>query len=160
MGPKIGRNAPCPCGSGQKYKKCCLPGEEAAAREAAMREAAARQPAGREPAERLPSYESDLPWLDEPDDLDELSNGVLDLIREGRFDEADAVCAQLREKYPEVVDGVWRQAMVYEARGMNREAARCYREAADFARANEGFEEEGIQHWLETADRLDPPAES
>lgn len=21
--PKIGRNAPCPCGSGQKYKKCC-----------------------------------------------------------------------------------------------------------------------------------------
>jgi len=22
----IGRNAPCPCGSGKKYKKCCLPG--------------------------------------------------------------------------------------------------------------------------------------
>ena len=21
---KIGRNEPCPCGSGQKYKKCCL----------------------------------------------------------------------------------------------------------------------------------------
>jgi SEC-C motif-containing protein len=21
--PKIGRNAPCPCGSGKKYKKCC-----------------------------------------------------------------------------------------------------------------------------------------
>jgi SWIM/SEC-C metal-binding protein len=21
--PKIGRNAPCPCGSGLKYKKCC-----------------------------------------------------------------------------------------------------------------------------------------
>jgi hypothetical protein len=23
MAPKIGRNAPCPCGSGKKYKKCC-----------------------------------------------------------------------------------------------------------------------------------------
>jgi uncharacterized protein len=23
-GPKIGRNDPCPCGSGLKYKKCCL----------------------------------------------------------------------------------------------------------------------------------------
>ena len=23
-GPKVGRNAPCPCGSGKKYKKCCL----------------------------------------------------------------------------------------------------------------------------------------
>jgi preprotein translocase subunit SecA len=22
-GKKIGRNAPCPCGSGKKYKKCC-----------------------------------------------------------------------------------------------------------------------------------------
>lgn len=21
--PKIGRNSPCPCGSGKKYKKCC-----------------------------------------------------------------------------------------------------------------------------------------
>jgi uncharacterized protein YecA (UPF0149 family) len=21
---KVGRNAPCPCGSGKKYKKCCL----------------------------------------------------------------------------------------------------------------------------------------
>lgn len=26
---KIGRNAPCPCGSGKKYKKCCLPREQA-----------------------------------------------------------------------------------------------------------------------------------
>jgi hypothetical protein len=26
--PKIGRNEPCPCGSGKKYKKCC--GREAA----------------------------------------------------------------------------------------------------------------------------------
>ena len=27
--PKIGRNDPCPCGSGKKYKKCCLPREAA-----------------------------------------------------------------------------------------------------------------------------------
>jgi SEC-C motif len=26
---KVGRNDPCPCGSGKKYKKCCLPKEEA-----------------------------------------------------------------------------------------------------------------------------------
>ena len=24
MSRKIGRNAPCPCGSGKKYKRCCL----------------------------------------------------------------------------------------------------------------------------------------
>ena len=28
-GPKIGRNQPCPCGSGLKYKKCHLPLESA-----------------------------------------------------------------------------------------------------------------------------------
>ncbi len=27
--PKIGRNDPCPCGSGKKYKKCCLDADEA-----------------------------------------------------------------------------------------------------------------------------------
>jgi SEC-C motif-containing protein len=26
-GPKVGRNDPCPCGSGKKYKKCCGLGE-------------------------------------------------------------------------------------------------------------------------------------
>ena len=25
--PKVGRNDPCPCGSGKKYKKCCLVNE-------------------------------------------------------------------------------------------------------------------------------------
>src|SRR5215212_588656 len=28
--PKVGRNDPCPCGSGKKYKQCHLPIEEAA----------------------------------------------------------------------------------------------------------------------------------
>jgi hypothetical protein len=28
--PAVGRNDPCPCGSGKKYKQCCLPIEEAA----------------------------------------------------------------------------------------------------------------------------------
>ena len=28
---KIGRNAPCPCGSGKKYKKCCMKNDQAAA---------------------------------------------------------------------------------------------------------------------------------
>lgn len=30
---KTGRNAPCPCGSGRKYKKCCLRSDEAKAQE-------------------------------------------------------------------------------------------------------------------------------
>ncbi|SEI39069.1 SEC-C motif-containing protein [Lachnospiraceae bacterium A10] len=33
---KIGRNDPCPCGSGKKYKQCCLKKDQAAEREARM----------------------------------------------------------------------------------------------------------------------------
>ncbi|MBO5220083.1 MAG: SEC-C domain-containing protein, partial [Clostridia bacterium] len=29
--PKVGRNDPCPCGSGKKYKKCCGRGDDAEA---------------------------------------------------------------------------------------------------------------------------------
>jgi len=55
---KIGRNDPCHCGSGQKYKKCCVTKDEAAqaaeraalaaARAAAAAEAAAEDPEGEE----------------------------------------------------------------------------------------------------------------
>ena len=37
-----GRNDPCPCGSGKKYKKCCLANEEAAEREKLARAEAKR----------------------------------------------------------------------------------------------------------------------
>jgi preprotein translocase subunit SecA len=30
-GPRVGRNDPCPCGSGKKYKKCCMAKDQAAA---------------------------------------------------------------------------------------------------------------------------------
>lgn len=59
---RVGRNEPCPCGSGRKYKKCCLAGDEAMVRsEAARREAeqAARN-AGRPPrSERVDDADGD-----------------------------------------------------------------------------------------------------
>src|SRR5580704_19297192 len=39
---KPGRNDPCPCGSGNKYKKCCLAKEEAVAREQLVKAQAPR----------------------------------------------------------------------------------------------------------------------
>jgi hypothetical protein len=36
MSNRPGRNEPCTCGSGKKYKRCCLPADEAAAREHAQ----------------------------------------------------------------------------------------------------------------------------
>ena len=62
MTTKIGRNDPCHCGSGQKYKKCCLAKDDAArsaelAALAAKAEEAAKaaQAAAEEAAENDPS---------------------------------------------------------------------------------------------------------
>ncbi|MDX2023816.1 MAG: SEC-C metal-binding domain-containing protein [Deltaproteobacteria bacterium] len=57
---KIGRNELCPCGSGQKYKKCCSAKDEAAhaevvASEAAARAATAAQVAPEEAGEQPPA---------------------------------------------------------------------------------------------------------
>lgn len=45
-----GRNDPCPCGSGRKYKQCCLDKDEAAARTARAAAAAELAAATPEPA--------------------------------------------------------------------------------------------------------------
>ena len=61
-----GRNDPCHCGSGKKYKRCCLAKDEAAVREAraeAAAEAAKAPP--KESAEHehpQPRRPSDQPW--------------------------------------------------------------------------------------------------
>jgi tetratricopeptide (TPR) repeat protein len=128
---KTGRNDPCPCGSGQKYKRCCLPRDDAAdaARAAELARAQETESAVRSAALRAASEADD-------DGLDEASNGVLDLIRVGRLDEAEQAARQLLEKYPDVHDGHERLAMVYAARGDRPQAAAYYRQAADFVHAH------------------------
>ncbi|HEY3230230.1 MAG TPA: SEC-C metal-binding domain-containing protein, partial [Roseiflexaceae bacterium] len=51
---KVGRNDPCPCGSGKKYKKCCLAKDEAAARQDYAQRAATQREVAR--AFDLPSF--------------------------------------------------------------------------------------------------------
>jgi len=115
----VGRNAPCPCGSGNKYKKCCLAKDE---HEAALRRAAAAPPL--EAAEPT--------WVLEDDGLDDLSNSVVDLVRDRRYDEALVVCRRLLDEFPDVVDGLERSGMVYAAMGNHSVAADFYRQAYAF----------------------------
>jgi hypothetical protein len=145
---KIGRNAPCPCGGEKKYKKCCLRRDQ-------EQQSAKRAASNADSPTAMPASAPGLWAFDDDDDLEELSNSVVDLIDEKRFDEADKVCVRLRLDYPEVVDGIWRQAMVGEARGQHHEAAKYYRQSADFASREGGFEEEGIKDWLDLASRLE-----
>ena len=150
MEETTGRNAPCPCGSGKKYKACCLRADQERAR--------ADPPEVTEPKRASTSKAiswDDVEWDD--DDLDELSNGALDLIREGRLDEAEHACDELLRRYPEVYDGLERMGMILEARGKRKEAADYFRRAVAHARSMGGVDEEYIQVMQRDADRLDPP---
>jgi len=65
--PRPGRNEPCHCGSGRKYKQCCLQKDEAAAAAARAKAAAkdvAAQPADTPapPAARARKPETHQPW--------------------------------------------------------------------------------------------------
>jgi hypothetical protein len=61
-----GRNQPCHCGSGRKYKQCCLEKDEAkaaAARSETAEETPAASPeAGTSPPKRAPKHRTDQPW--------------------------------------------------------------------------------------------------
>ena len=129
---KIGRNAPCPCGSGKKYKKCCLLNQDG-------------RPTSVPPIKYRAVYT----------DLDQLSNSVVDLINQNELDKAEAVSRRLLSEYPDQVDGFDRLAMVYEARGDRKEAAKYYRKAADIARSNPGFGKNSIERFLSEAKRME-----
>jgi hypothetical protein len=62
----LGRNDPCHCGSGKKYKQCCLGKDEAAARETRAK-AAAEAPApeaspAKAPAQAAARHQTNQPW--------------------------------------------------------------------------------------------------
>lgn len=125
---KIGRNEPCPCGSGKKYKKCCLN-------------------ATSEPIINPRFIDMDL-------ELDNLSNRIPALIEQQKYDEAEKVCQRLFEEYPEQIDGLHRFAEVLESKGEHQQAAEYYRKSAEFAKQTDGFEQASIDNFMQKAEEL------
>jgi tetratricopeptide (TPR) repeat protein len=123
---KTGRNEPCPCGSGKKYKKCCL---NAA----------------------LPTTNNNRFIYT---DLDNLSNQIPVLIKQQKYVEAEEVCQRLLEQYPEQIDGLHRFAEVFEAKGDHWQAAEYYRKSAEFAQQAEGFEKASVDNFMKKAEEL------
>lgn len=149
---KVGRNEPCPCGSGKKYKKCC----ESKDLEAAAERARANAPAAtqRRAAHAPPPIE----WESVETVIDDLSNSVLPLIKDKRFDEALAVCERLRVEYPEAQDWLERSAMVHEARGDRALAIDFYRRTLAFTELPEqrdGYDEEVRIYYREKISALE-----
>jgi tetratricopeptide (TPR) repeat protein len=163
---KPGRNDACHCGSGAKYKKCCLAKDEAAEREG-MGEARARRE-DRAAERRLQVRELKVAMaarlagaedIEEDDTLLDESNAVLDLIRAGNLDEAEAAARALLARYPNVHDGWDRLGRVYEARGENAQAADCYRRVIAFLDEKPDYSEPAFKDsFVERIARLAPPA--
>jgi SEC-C motif len=135
---KIGRNEPCPCGSGKKYKRCCLHQDEAAAAEQAA--AVAAQAA----AQSAPPM---FAWEDD-DGLDGASNRVVDLVHAGQLDDAEQAARDLLVRYPTSMTAS--NAWPWSTRRGDRaqQAAEYYRQALAFMEDNaDGYDAEGID-WM------------
>jgi hypothetical protein len=149
---KVGRNQPCPCGSGKKYKQCCLASDGAA--EVAVRDEQRRN------APPPPPVPGAMPrWR--PDDdagerLDKLSNDTVDLIRARKFGEAELACHRLLEDFPDLPDGHMRLGQLFRALGEPKLAAKHLRLAAAVSRTNHDDNEMPLSLEAE-ADQLDPP---
>ena len=148
---KIGRNDPCHCNSGKKYKQCCLASDEAAARAARPAELAAI------PA---PSLASHVPEHDELDELTEASNAVVDMVQAGNLDAAEQAAHDLLARFPDVHDGYDRLGMVCEARGDLRQAADYYREAINVIRDHPDAYDPAFEAvFQKLIDQLEPKAD-
>ncbi len=122
---KIGRNAHCPCGSGKKYKKCCLHASK-------------------------PNARSTFVYTD----LDDLSNQVPELIKQKKYDEAEEVCRKLLEQYPDQIDGLHRSAELFEAMADYEKAITFYNQTANFAEQADGFEQKTVEYFKNKAEQL------
>jgi len=172
---KLGRNDPCHCGSGNKYKKCCLAKDEAASKsQIGSTRTHAEQTAAE--ARRALRAASHLPGIHELktaiaaklgmsedalqryDELMDASNAVVDLVRSAKLDEAEKAARDLLVRFPDVHDGYDRLGMVYEARGDNRQAADCYRKVIAFIKEHPDDHEPGFEDvFVNLVNRLDPP---
>ncbi len=147
---KTGRNDVCPCGSGKKFKRCCLAKTESASAAAASRSSKIAITAA-----PLGTGFADLEWDD--DGLDDASNAVVDLIQARKLDEAERAAMLLLERYPDVPDGYDRLGMVFEARGDPKRAAEYFRKAVTFIEQHPaGFDDESLAYFRERAKKLDP----
>jgi TolA-binding protein len=163
MPTKTGRNDPCPCGSGQKYKRCCLEKDQATASKVLAAQAA-------EAAAEQTRFMATMTEHDHhdgcdfcghehesEDELTQASNAAVDLVHAGKLDEAEQAARDLLVRFPEVHDGYDRLGMVYEARGEKKLAANCYRKVVEFVRTHPGqYDPDFAARFERMIEELDP----
>ncbi|MDP9013551.1 MAG: SEC-C metal-binding domain-containing protein [Pseudomonadota bacterium] len=159
---KIGRNDPCHCGSGQKYKRCCLEKDQRT-ESAVLAQAAAERLAASTHHHHHDGAHCDFcgdTFGDaEADELTAASNAIVDMVHDGKLDEAEQAARDFLVRFPEVHDGYDRLGRVYEARGDKKQAAHYYRQVIDFVRAHPDQYEPAFESTFQRlVHTLDPPS--
>ncbi|HEY2616960.1 MAG TPA: tetratricopeptide repeat protein [Acetobacteraceae bacterium] len=127
--------------------------------EVAARAARPAQPAA--VPTRRPSLASYFQEHDEPDDLTEASNAVVDMVQAGNLDAAEQAAHDLLVRFPDVHDGYDRLGMVCEARGDHRQAADYYRKAIKVIRNHpDAYDPEFEAVFQKLIDRLEPKTDT
>ena len=81
------------------------------------------------------------------DNLEQLSNSVVDLIKEGRLDDAEDACKQLKREFPDLIDWIERTGAVHEARGDADKAVVYYRRCLQYIDDHPDYFEEASKDW-------------
>ncbi len=144
-----GRNDPCPCGSGKKYKKCCLARHEVQAPKALP----AHDHAECSPHDHLragvlhvPAGLTDAEIREYVQRLDRWNHAGLDAFDQGRIEEAERIADQLRLEYPEQIDGEQLRAKVRLRQERWKEAALGFEKAVAIAlKHREDYDDEFIE---------------
>jgi tetratricopeptide (TPR) repeat protein len=152
----VGRNDPCPCGSGKKYKKCCLSRDQGGGPKVVEPH---EQPAGedhdhvRAGALDVPAGLTSAQAREYVERLDRWSNAARDALDEGRVEEAEKLADRLRTEYPDQIDGYELCGMVRLQHGRWAEAAEGFEQAIAIALKHpDDYDKEFIQDLRRDAD--------
>jgi tetratricopeptide (TPR) repeat protein len=146
---KIGRNDLCPCGSGKKYKRCCLAQDVAAARSAAV---ATTPTTAATTEQRYPNLCQDC-----GDRLDDAASAVFALIDARQFDQAERAAHDVLAQFPDMHDGYECLGRLHQAKGDYRQACDYYRKVIAFAEKNPDLYDPGfVGYFRDLIDRLEP----
>ncbi len=140
---RIGRNQPCPCGSGRKYKRCCRTRHEIG-REAT--EAVDR--AARASGAPLDHIEAHLRAVGRA------STVARDHLAAGDFEAAIAAAQRVYDEFPGEIDGLELLAQIHEKRGAIDEAIRCHRLILAHVMAMPDYGPDAVDETLEALRRL------
>jgi tetratricopeptide (TPR) repeat protein len=130
---KIGRNSACPCGSGKKFKRCCI--------------------------NILPATENEntpiMSFSNNPiEELEKMSNNARDFIKNGKLDKAELLAKKLIQEFPELHDGPECMAMICEAQKNYIKAEEYYKKSAHVVQQNGGYEPDFADFFINKAKEM------